>query len=171
MSVLIRNCPVSQITDTEVTCSQFSSGTAQTLTSVEYDVEFDLVQRVILVKRVNPRAFLYWAMITAPAGNNTFEITQTITTGNFDAFFAESGHGSHVFDSDCVSLERRITQTDNIVRVRFNAPTAGIYFIAIKFNAHNLIGEPQPSPERTVHYDFTTTGVPVSTSRLDLFRH
>ena len=47
----------------------------------------------------------------------------------------------------------------------FNAPVAGTYFIAIKFNSQNVIGQPRPNP-LTVHYDFTTTGVPrSSTSR------
>ena len=41
----------------------------------------------------------------------------------------------------------------NTVQVRFNAPAAGTYYIAIKFNAQNLIGEPAPSPEQP----FTTT--------------
>ena len=54
--------------------------------------------------------------------------------------------------------------------VRFNAPAAGTYYIAINFNAQSLIGEPAPSPT-TVHYDFTTTGVPDSTSGLDLVKH
>ena len=54
--------------------------------------------------------------------------------------------------------------------VKFNAPAAGTYFIAIDFNAQSLLGQPAPSPT-TVHYDFTTTGVPDSTSGLDLLEH
>jgi hypothetical protein len=57
------------------------------------------------------------------------------------------------------------------VTVRFNAPAAGTYFIAIKFNAQSIIGEPAPSPGTTVHYDFTTRGRPDSTSGLDLVEH
>ena len=91
---------MSQITPAETTCSQFSSGTAETLGSVQYDLNNDLIQRVV------PRNFLYWVPVTAPAGNNIFRITQTITTGNFNTFFAAIGNGSNVFDSDCVSLQR-----------------------------------------------------------------
>ena len=154
---------VSQITPAGTTCSQFSSGTAETLGSVQYDVNNGLIDRVL------PRSFLYWVKVTAPAGNNVFRITQTITTGNFNTFLVVNGHGSNVFDSNCVSLERTGRQSSNTVTVRFNAPAAGTYFIAIEYNTQNLIGEPAPSPGTTVHYEFTTTGVPDSTRGLDLF--
>jgi len=160
VSILLREC--NQITPTGTTCSQFASGTAETLGSVQYDVSNDLIQRVL------PHTFLYWVPVTAPAGNNTFAITQTITTGNFNTFFGGTGNGSNVFDSNCVSLQRRFSQSGNMVTVRFNAPAAGTYFIAINFSARSLSGQPAPSPTTTVHYDFTTTGVPDSTSGLDV---
>jgi hypothetical protein len=156
---------VSQITPAETTCSQFSSDTAETLGSMQYGLNNGLIHRVL------PHSFLYWVMVTAPAGNNIFMITQTITTGNFNTFFAGTGKGSNVFDSDCVSLQQSGSQSGNTTTVRFNAPAAGTYFIAIKFNAQSLLGEPAPSPETTVHYDFTTAGVPDSTSGLDLVEH
>jgi hypothetical protein len=169
VSILLNDCPVvlipvSQITPAGTTCSQFSSGTAETLGSVQYDLNNDLIQRLV------PRNFLYWVPVTAPAGDNVFRITQAITTGNFNTFFAGKGNGSNVFDSNCVSLERTGSQSGNTVQVRFNAPAAGTYFIGINFIAQSLIGQPAPSPE-TVHYDFTTTGVPDSTSGLDLVEH
>jgi hypothetical protein len=154
---------VSQITPEETTCSQFSSGTAQTLGSVQYDVDNNN-----LIDQVVPQRFLYWATVTAPAGDNIFRITQTITTGNFNSFFAANGNGSNVFDSDCASLERSGSQSSDTVTVRFNAPVAGTYFIAVNFVAQSLSGEPAPSPGTTVHYDFTTRGVPDSTSGLTL---
>jgi hypothetical protein len=156
--------PVSQIAPAGTTCSQFSSGTAENLGSLQYNVNNGLIGRVL------PRSFLYWVKVTAPAGNNIFGIAQTITTGNFNTFFASNGNGSNVFDSNCVSLQRSVRQSGNTVTVRFNAPTAGTYFIAIEFSAQSLNGEPAPSPT-TVHYDFTTTGVPDSTSGLDLLEH
>jgi hypothetical protein len=76
-----------------------------------------------------------------------------------------------VFDSDCVSLRRTIIQSGDTVAVRFNAPTAGTYFISITYNSASFSGEPLPGPGTTVHYDFMTTGVPDSTSGLDLLRH
>jgi hypothetical protein len=169
MSILISDCmevrTLSQITPAGTTCSQFSSRTAETLDSVQYDLNSGLIHRV------NPRAFLYWAAVTVPAGNNIFTITQTITTGNFNTFFTAIVNGSNVFDSDCVSMQRAITQSGGTVTVRFNAPVAGTYYIAIKYNTQSLSGEPAPNPGTTVHYDFMTTGVPGSTSGLDLVRY
>ncbi len=167
VSILLRDCPASQITPVGTTCSLFSSGITQTLGSLQYQTD----RTSQLINRVKPGAFLYWVTVTASAGNNTFRITQTITTGNFNILFAEIGNESDVFDSDCVRLPRGITQSGDTVTVKFNAPTAGIYFIAIKYNSQNLIGEPAPSPETTVHYDFMTSGVPASTSGLDLVKH
>ena len=156
---------MSQITAAGTTCSQFASGTAETLGSVQYGVTNDLIQRLV------PRNFLYWVKVTAPAGDNIFRITQTITTGNFNTFFAGKGDGSNVFDSNCASLQRAGSQIGNRAQVRFNAPSEGTYFIGINFIAQSLFGQPAPSPETTVHYDFTTTGVPDSTSGLDLLEH
>jgi hypothetical protein len=69
------------------------------LAAVQYHVSNNSIDRVA------PPGFLYWVAVTAPAGNNIFEITQTITTGNFDTFFAAIVNGSNVFDSDCVHLQ------------------------------------------------------------------
>ncbi len=104
-----------------------------------------------------------------PAGSNTLTITQTITTGNFNTFFALAS-GSNVFDSNCNSVGPTITQNANITTVTFTAPTAGTYFISIKYDPHSVVGMPAPSPGTTVHYDFMTTGVPGSTSGLDLVK-
>jgi Bacterial pre-peptidase C-terminal domain len=124
----------------------------------------------LLITRATPLNFLYWVTVTAPAGNNIFTTTQTITTGNFETLFSLVGNGSKVFDSDCVALQRGIAQSGDTVTVRFNAPAAGTYFIAIKFNSQDIIGQSRPNP-LTVHYDFTTTGVPDSTSGLDLVKY
>ena len=67
-------------------------------------------------------------------------------------------------------LPLTITQSGGTVTVKFNAPTAGTYVIAIKYNPQSLKNKPAPSPTTTVHYDFMTTGVPASTSGLDLLR-
>jgi hypothetical protein len=155
---------LTQITPAAATCSQFSSGNAETLANMEYGVNN------LLITRVNPLNFLYWVTVTAPAGNNIFTVTQTITTGNFDTLFPLVGNGSNVFDSNCVALQRSLTQNGDTVTVRFNAPVAGTHFIAIKFNSQNVIGRSRPDP-KTVHYDFTTTGVLDSTSGLDLVLH
>jgi hypothetical protein len=154
---------VSQITPTGTTCSQFKNGTAQTLSSVNYSVSNGVIHNV------NPGVLFYWVRVTVPAGSNTLTITQTITTGNFNTFL-DLASGSSVFDSNCNSVGPTITQNANTTTVQWNAPTAGTYFIGIKYNPHSVVGMPAPSPGTTVHYNFTTTGVPGSTSGLDLVK-
>jgi hypothetical protein len=155
---------VSKITPTGTTCRDFSSGNAQTLSSVQYSVKNGLISQV------NPGVLFYWVKFTVPAGNNTFTITQTITTGNFSTPFAMANGGSDVFNSNCSSMSPTFTQnpTTGTVTVTFNAPTAGTYIIGIKYSSNSVGGSPAPSPGTTVHYNFMTTGVPGSTSGLDL---
>jgi hypothetical protein len=152
---------VSQITPTGTTCTQFRDGTAQTLSSVNYKVSNGVISNV------SPGVFFYWVKVTVPAGTNIFTITQTITTGNFNTFFALAA-GSDVFDSNCNSVHPTITQNGNTTTVKWSASTAGTYFFGIKYSANSVVGSPAPSPGTTVHYNFATTGVPGSTSGLDL---
>jgi hypothetical protein len=117
--------------------------------------------------------FFYWVKVTVPtAGNNVFTVTESITTGNFSTPFLLGG-GSNVFDLNCNSVSETITQntTTGTVTVTFNAPTAGTYIISLKYNSKSIAGAPAPRPGTTVHYDFATTGVPASTSGLDLIKN
>ena len=154
---------MSKITPTGTTCTEFKNGTAETLSSLSYKVKNGVISQV------SPGVFFYWVKVTVPAGNNSFSIAQTITTGNFNSLF-DIASGSNVFDFSCNSQHPTITQnpTTGTVTVQWNAPTAGTYFISIKYSASSLGGKPAPSPGTTVHYNFTTTGVPGSTSGLDL---
>jgi hypothetical protein len=117
--------------------------------------------------------FFYWVSVTvATPGAKTFTITQTITTGNFTGHF-DIASGSSVFTSNCNSLSETFTQnpTTGALTVQFNAPTAGTYIIGIKYDSKSIVGDNAPSPGTTVHYDFATTGVPGSTSGLDLVKN
>jgi hypothetical protein len=152
---------VSQVTHVGTTCAHLSSETAQHLNSVLYTLSRGFISRV------TPGNFLYWVPVTAPAGDNIVTITQAIPSGNYSTFFAADGDGSNVFDSNCGSLEKVITQDGNAVTVTFTAPSTGTYFIAVKFTSRNFNRQPAPSPP-AVRYEFTTTGVPHSTSGLSL---
>jgi hypothetical protein len=131
-----------------------------TLSTVHYNVQGGTIHNTF------PGVFFYWVAVTAPAGNNTFTITQTITTGNFSTFFGIAS-GSNVFDSNCNSVHPTISQSGNTTTVTFSAPTTGTYYIGIKYDTSSVVGQPAPSPT-TVHYNFMTTGVPGSTSGIDL---
>jgi hypothetical protein len=159
---------VSQITPTGTTCSQFANGTAETLLSLNYSVAGGKIKN-----NVTPGVFFYWVSVTVPAaGNQSFTITQTITTGNFTGKFGIAS-GSNVFSSNCNSVSDTFTQnaTTGAVTVQFNAPTAGTYIIGVKYDSKSIVGLTAPSPTTTVHYDFATTGVPGSTSGLDLIKN
>jgi hypothetical protein len=163
---------VSQITVDGTNCAKFSSGTATTLGSVTYQVD-----NHGKTKDVKPPKFMYWVKVTAVAGNNTFVIDQLITTGNFNTQFKLDGGGNVFKGSDCKpAKDVHMTQdTTNgphsTVTVTFKAQQAGVYYIAVKFQTGNVGGDPAPAPGTTVHYDFSTTGVPGSTSSVDLVKH
>ena len=135
-----------------------------TLSSISYTVSGGTIHNV------NPGVFFYWVRVTVPAGLRVFTITQTITTGQVVPFFGLAA-GSNVFDSNCISVHPTITQNGNTTTVTFTAPTAGTYFISVKYSANGVVGSPAPSPGTTVHYDFNTTGVPDSTDGLDLIKN
>jgi hypothetical protein len=158
---------VSQITPTGTTCSQFANHTAQTLGNLNYSVVGGKIKN-----NVTPGVFFYWVAVTVPAGSNSVTITQTITTNNFTGVF-DIASGSGVFTSNCNSLSEMFTQnpTTGALTVQWNAPTAGTYIIGIKYDSKSIVGDPAPGPGTTVHYNFATTGVPGSTSGLDLIKN
>jgi VCBS repeat-containing protein len=113
--------------------------------------------------------FFYWVKVTATAGSNTFTISQAITTGNVTPFF-NIASGSFVYNSSCSKAAvQSITQSGATTTVNFTAPTAGTYFIGIKYDTGSVVGATAPSPT-TVHYTFSTDGVASSTSGLDLIK-
>jgi uncharacterized repeat protein (TIGR01451 family) len=166
-SVTVTGCggggPVSQITGTGATCSQFAAGTATTLGQLSYSV------RNGKVSQVTPGSFLYWVRVTAVGGSNQFEINQSITTGNFTKLFSLA-NGSRVYTSSCGSVSKpsfTASASNGTVTVQWNAASSGTYFIALRLNASSVRGEPVPQPT-TVHYQYSTTGVSGSTSGIDL---
>src|SRR4030095_1905352 len=89
---------VSQITVDGTNCAAFSAGTATMLDTVTYKVD-----NHGKTKDVKPPKFMYWVKVTATAGNNTFVISQSITTGNFNTQFKLDGGGNVFKGSDCKS--------------------------------------------------------------------
>jgi hypothetical protein len=121
----------------------------------------------------NPGVFYYWVKVTASVGNNTFVVNQAITTSNFNTLFAIA-NGSNVYNSSCTNGHGNFTQstinnTTETVTVTFNAPTAGIYYIGIKFQKSSVDGQTAPTPP-TVGYSYSTTGVSGSAQGLNLVK-
>ena len=123
------------------------------------------------VFQVSPGVFFYWVKVTATAGSNTFTINQTITTGNYDSNFFSQANGSFVYTSGCTKVSTQsISTSGGVTTVTFNASSAGTYIIGIKYDASSVAGFTAPSPGTTVHYTFTTSSTPGSTSGLDLMK-
>lgn len=125
------------------------------------------------INSVSPGVFFYWVRVSAAAGSNTFVINQSITTGNFSTLFALAS-GSTVYTSSCTNAHGTFTQssingTTGTVTVTFNAPRAGVYYIAVKFNTSSVTGKNAPNPS-TVGYSYSTTGVAGSTNSLNLVK-
>ena len=153
-----------QITPTNTSCTQFNSGTAATLSELQYSVKSGKVNQV------NPGVFFYWVKVTAVAGSNTFTINQAITSSNnnFNHFFKQAA-GSFAYTSNCVKVQNaRISTSNGVTTVTFNASSAGTYIIGIKYNSKSVQGFSAPTPNTTVHYTFTLAGSPSSTQGLDL---
>jgi hypothetical protein len=157
--------PTGQITPTGTTCTQFDTGAAETLSTLQYSVQGGKVNQI------NPGVFFYWIKVTAVAGSNTFTINQTITTGNYDSHFFSQASGSFVYRSpSCTKVAvQNISTTNGVTTVTFTAPTAGTYIIGVKYDAGSVKGFTAPNPT-TVHYDFATAGVPGSTQGIDLVK-
>ncbi len=159
------NTPVpvlSQITPTGTTCSQFTSSTAATLSSLQYSVKSGKIGQV------NPGVFFYWVEVDANAGANTFLIVQSITTGNFSHFFGQAA-GTAVYDSTCTKVASNISTSNGVTNATFTAGSAGTYVIGIKYDATSVTGFAAPNPS-TVHYTFVENGFPSSAQGLNLVK-
>jgi len=156
VTVMVVPAGVSEITDTTATCSRFSSGSAPSLSTVQYSVSKGTI------KQTSPGGFFYWVKVTAAKGSNTFVVNQSITTGNFNTLFSIAS-GSTVFNSSCTNVKGTFTQspttntTRNTVTATFTAPSAGTYVISVKLNAQSMDGKTVPTPS-TVGYSFSTSG-------------
>jgi hypothetical protein len=153
-----------QITPTQTTCQQFSSGTAATLGQIQYSTKGKTISQV------NPGVFFYWVKVTTGAGNQSVAITQTIVSNNQSRFFTVAS-GSSVYTASCSALASdTITQSGGTTTVSWNAgTTGGTFFIGIKYSTGGVVGETTPNPS-TVRYVFATTGVGGSTQEIDLVK-
>jgi hypothetical protein len=154
---------VSPITGTGATCTEFSGGSAQTLSAVNY------VVRNGRVSRVSPSGFLYWVRLSANAGTNTAVVPETITTGNFSTLFGLA-NGSRVYTSACASVSGAsftASPGNSSFTAQWNASSDGTYYIGLRLGTSSVKNQTAPSPP-TVHYAFSTNGVTGSTSGIDL---
>jgi len=109
----------SQITPTGTTCNQFTDGTAETLSTIQYSVKNGLIGQV------NPGVFFYWVQVDASAGSNTFTIDQAITTNNFDSHFFGQASGSFAYDSGCTKINASISTAGGVTTIHLQCSLSG----------------------------------------------
>jgi uncharacterized repeat protein (TIGR01451 family) len=144
-------CPSAQITPTNTTCQAFAGGTAGTLGQINYTAP---AAGGTIGQNVNPGVFFYWDKVTAPAGTQTYTLTQSATPTPPGLFALGSGSG--VFNSSCSSVSATITpNADGSVTITFNAGSSGgTFFIGIKYNAKSVAGKTVGPGDPTFTYTF-----------------
>jgi hypothetical protein len=174
-------CPVGQITPTNTTCQQFSSGTAGTLSAVTYPTSGTTIGQ-----GVAPGVFFYWTPIkVTSAGLQSYTITEstnynptTVPLGSSRYFpFAA---GSFAYTPACATLSTTITSdTSNganpaTVTVMFTAPSAGTYFIGIKFTTKSVAGTGPAftsASQGFYTYQFETNADPTTHASVELIHN
>jgi hypothetical protein len=162
----------SQITNTtsngEDTCTEFTGGTAGTVSTVSYDTKSDGT----LSKVTTPGSFWYFVSISVSSpGSQSFTITQSTnyapTSGT--PYFSLGG-GSTGYDGSCNPLGTTVTGGGASTTVSFTAPAAGTYIVGVKFMTHSVVGSSQANttPGFSYNYTFATTGASGSTQGLML---
>jgi hypothetical protein len=156
---------VSQITPTQTTCSQFSTGTAPTLSNVFYST------KGTTISTDNPGVFFYWVTVKVESSGT---VTKTITQGTTYApklgkpYFV-LGAGSFAYSESCATgsaLSTMIEGPPQALKVKFHAASPGTYFIGIKYQTKSIVGSGPAAG--SYNYTFETTGIGGSTSGLTL---
>jgi hypothetical protein len=155
---------VSQITATGPTCSQFSGGAATTLGAAAYAVKNGAITKV------TPNTIAYWVKVSVPAGAQSVEVDQAITSHNFTQKLTLA-KGGKVYTPACgkVTAPTFTAGPDGSVTVGFNVAGAGTYIVEVLFKSSAANGQAAPTPT-TVNYSFSTAGVSASTSSFDLIK-
>jgi hypothetical protein len=173
---VVVTAPSAQITPTNTTCQQFSSGTAGTLSSVNYS-------GTTTISTANPGVFFYYDKASVPAGTNNITVTESISSTNtFPS--GEANYLLHVlndstnqvilYDANCNTINGStvtigpVNTTNNTFPVTIATPSslpAGTYIFSVKYTPKTLVGLGVPSPT-TIVYDFSSalngTAIPQS---------
>jgi uncharacterized repeat protein (TIGR01451 family) len=144
-------CPTAEITPTNTSCQAFSGGTSGVLGQINYTAP---AAGGTIAQNVNPGVFFYWDKVTAPAGTQTYTLTQSATPTP-PALFAEAA-GSGVFDANCSSVSGATVRpnADGSVTIQFNAGSGGSFFIGIKYSAKSIAGATVGAGDPTFTYTF-----------------
>jgi hypothetical protein len=155
---------VAEITAKEATCPHVAAGAATVLSIVDYTDKNGLIKKAV------PNTAVYWVKVTVPAGPQTVEVDQAITSGNFTQKLTLA-NGGKVYTAACGKVKQPTfaSGADGSVTVGFDATAARSYWVAVRYHANAVNGQSTPSPT-TIHYLFSTAGVPSSSATLDFLR-
>jgi hypothetical protein len=148
-TVIGQNC--SQITPTSVTCSQFKSGMAPSLSEIQYSLKDGVINQT------NPGVFYYWVNVS---GSGPFTINQS--NGGSLPYFPIAP-GAFAFDSSCNSIGGATISQDESGNVTISG--SGIAVIGVKYNTGSVVGESDPG---TVTYTFVLYSDPTSSQSIGL---
>jgi hypothetical protein len=147
--------PASQITNGDVTCQQFTSGTSTSLAAGRYSV------MGTTINGVNPGVFLYYTKVVAPGGNFTASIRETNDAGSTPPYpnVPIDHEQVIVYTSTCQVLTSGVTPTfpspgDADLAIS-GATTGATYIVGVKYSLTSLKGEPVP-PKDPLTYVFST---------------
>jgi hypothetical protein len=142
--------PQGQITPTQTTCQDFTSGVAQTLGLINYKVGGGTISQSI-----NPGVFFYWTTIKTTTPNQVVTVSQSNTSTNNSALFQISQDWQRLYTGNCASWTTG-TQIAGATGASFTVPTAGTYGIGIKYDTKSLAGTKAPVPA-DITFNFTTS--------------
>jgi hypothetical protein len=158
---------MAQITLANMTCQQFSSNSAATLSELDYSVVSGKASSIV------PGLFTYWVKVKATTTNTAVTIIQN-QDGSYPHFF-NSASGSAVYTKGCVTVRgATITTTTKqvagvsfgVTTVTFRANVGNTYIIGIKYASVGAQGFSPVPRVNPMNYIFATTGVGDSTQSL-----
>jgi hypothetical protein len=140
-----------QITPTQVDCSLFASGTAPTLTTINYPKSNGKIGQGI-----DPGVFFYWTHITTTVPNQVVTVTQSNTSTNNAALFSVAQGWDRLYTGNCSSWTAGTIIGVHNSGASFTVPTPGTYIIGIKYDVKSIAGTNVPVPA-TITYNFVTS--------------
>jgi hypothetical protein len=137
----VRSAPKGQITPTNTSCQDFASGTAETLSQVNYSVKGGQI-----FQNINPGVFFFYSTITTTTQNQVVTVTQTNNSSNGSALFGVHQGQAWLWTADCNSkIVGTVTGAyDN--NASYTIPTPGTYIISVKYQTKSLSGTIAPVP-------------------------
>jgi hypothetical protein len=144
--------PQGIIAPTQTTCSDFTSGTASTLASVNYSVTGGNK----IGQGINPGVFFYYTKITTTTANQVVTVSQSNTSTNNAALFGILQGQAWLYPADCSSHVVGTTTGVGDTGASFTIKTPGTYIIGIKFQTKTIAGTTAPVPAN-ITYNFTTS--------------